>query len=307
MRFIKNSGGAIIVYLMVDATDGETAETGLSPTVQISKNGGAFATTTNGSVEIGNGWYRVTLSATETDTNGPFIIRATATGADEWRDIMHIGTMPVDVLLWNGTAVAVPTVAGVVEVDITHILGAAVSTATAQLGVNVVSGAANSLTASVLAADAVTELQAGLATGTHAANLQAAVDAILVDTGTSGVAIADGSLTPAKFSTGMDVYTAKIWMQDDNAGGVDRYMVAWFKNGAPHRTGITSPTLEVLRVADGTTLIAESAMTQIGGSGTYRLFEATNRISGGAGYMAFARATIGGSAREWVQPIGRDG
>lgn len=38
---------------------------------------------------------------------------------------------------WNSSAVATPTTAGVPEVDLTHIAGAAVSTTTAQLGVNV--------------------------------------------------------------------------------------------------------------------------------------------------------------------------
>lgn len=43
-----------------------------------------------------------------------------------------------NVTQWNGSAVATPTVAGVPEIDITHINGAALNTASAQLGVNVV-------------------------------------------------------------------------------------------------------------------------------------------------------------------------
>jgi hypothetical protein len=68
------------------------------------------------------------------------------------------GVPEVDVTHWLGTAAATPTTAGVPEVDLTHIAGAAVNTSTAQLGVNVVSAAANSLTASALATDAVTEI-----------------------------------------------------------------------------------------------------------------------------------------------------
>lgn len=44
----------------------------------------------------------------------------------------------VDVDGWLGTACATPTTNGVPEVDLTHIAGSAVSTTTAQLGVNVV-------------------------------------------------------------------------------------------------------------------------------------------------------------------------
>jgi hypothetical protein len=87
---IQNGTTPTILFLMVDATDGETAELGLSPTVEISKNGGAFAATTNSAVEISDGWYAVTLTADETDTDGVLAIRATAAGADEWRDYHQV-------------------------------------------------------------------------------------------------------------------------------------------------------------------------------------------------------------------------
>jgi hypothetical protein len=69
-------------------------------------------------------------------------------------------TTPIaaNVTTWSGTTVATPTTAGVPEVDITHIAGAAVNTSSAQLGVNVVSMAANTVTASALATDAVDEI-----------------------------------------------------------------------------------------------------------------------------------------------------
>jgi hypothetical protein len=50
-------------------------------------------------------------------------------------------------------------------VDISHIAGAANSTSTAQLGVNLVSAAANTLTASALATDAVNEIVAAVLAG----------------------------------------------------------------------------------------------------------------------------------------------
>jgi hypothetical protein len=87
---ITSGDTPVIVFLMVDATDDETAETGLSPAVEISKNGGAFNAATNSVTEISDGWYKVTLTGTETDTPGPLIIRATAAGADEWRDVHQV-------------------------------------------------------------------------------------------------------------------------------------------------------------------------------------------------------------------------
>ena len=100
---IKNGSTPRLPILMVDATDDETAETALTVSVEISKNGGAFAATTNSVVEIGNGWYYVDLTATETDTDGPLIIRATATGADEWRDYHQVvSDLPADAVKISG-------------------------------------------------------------------------------------------------------------------------------------------------------------------------------------------------------------
>ena len=56
---------AALQFLMVDLTDGYTAETGISVTAQISKDGGALAACTNSVTEISNGLYKITLTATE--------------------------------------------------------------------------------------------------------------------------------------------------------------------------------------------------------------------------------------------------
>lgn len=61
---------------LVDQTDGITPETGeAGGQTEISKNGGAFASTTNTLVAIGNGAYYVELTATELDTLGLVIVR----------------------------------------------------------------------------------------------------------------------------------------------------------------------------------------------------------------------------------------
>jgi hypothetical protein len=90
---IDNGSTPTLVFLLVDATDDETAETGLSPVVQISKNGGGFTNTTNSATAISNGWYKVVLTATETNTNGPLICRSVVAGTtDEWRDVHQVIT-----------------------------------------------------------------------------------------------------------------------------------------------------------------------------------------------------------------------
>jgi hypothetical protein len=84
------------------------------------------------------------------------------------------GVPSVNISHWLGTAAATPTVAGVPEVDITHIGGTAVTAAAGIPEVKVASVAtdaitadaiaANAIGASELAADAVTEIAAGVLT-----------------------------------------------------------------------------------------------------------------------------------------------
>lgn len=113
MMLIQNSTAVTLLILMVDATDDETAETGVTVTTQISKNGGAFATTTNSTTEISNGWYKVVLTTTETNTDGPLAVRATGTGCDEYRDYHQVyTTLAANVTTWAGTTVATPDTAG---------------------------------------------------------------------------------------------------------------------------------------------------------------------------------------------------
>ena len=69
-----------IPFILLSTTDGSPL-TGASPTVTISKDGGAFAAATNNPAEIGNGYYYIDLTTAETTVNNNVIVRATATGA----------------------------------------------------------------------------------------------------------------------------------------------------------------------------------------------------------------------------------
>ena len=79
---MPDSGVALTVaFKLVDVTDGYTPETGLSPTVTVSTDGGAFAAADDLSItEVGNGWYEFELSAAEM-TGSRVIWHATGTGA----------------------------------------------------------------------------------------------------------------------------------------------------------------------------------------------------------------------------------
>ena len=103
-----------------------------------------------------------------------------------------------------------------------------------------------------------------------------------------------------------DIYTAKVWLYDDDANSYDRYNVVWYKNGVPVTSGITTPLIQVIKSSDGADLVASVAMTQSASTGLYYYNEATNRITSGAAYVIKVTATIGGAARTHYQPTGRD-
>lgn len=77
-----------VVFLMTDTTDHITGKTGLTPTVTLSKNGGAFAAAAGAVTEISNGWYALAGNATDRNTLGSLVVHAAAAGAD-----------PADILL----------------------------------------------------------------------------------------------------------------------------------------------------------------------------------------------------------------
>jgi len=78
-----NSTARPMTFLMVLSIDGQTPATGLSPTVTISKNGGAFGAAAGAVTEIGNGLYALAGNATDRNTLGEFNLYAIADTADD--------------------------------------------------------------------------------------------------------------------------------------------------------------------------------------------------------------------------------
>ena len=74
-------------------------------------------------------------------------------------------------------------------------------------------------------------------------------------------------------------FQAKVWFADDNLGVTDRYTVVFFKNSEPITSGITSPTIQVIKADDGADLLASTALTQVGALGIYKHDETARPIS----------------------------
>jgi hypothetical protein len=88
MLIKQSSATKSVPFFMVDALDHITGKTGLTPSVTISKNGGAFGAPAGAVTETGNGWYKVAANATDSNTLGALIVHASASGADPF-DIIH--------------------------------------------------------------------------------------------------------------------------------------------------------------------------------------------------------------------------
>jgi len=78
-------------FKMVDASDFATPETGKSPTVQVSRDGGAFGASTNSASEVGDGWYTVVLTVVETDAD-IVVLKATASGCAQTDEAFYLPT-----------------------------------------------------------------------------------------------------------------------------------------------------------------------------------------------------------------------
>ncbi len=80
--FKKDQTTSPLVFLMISSVDHISPAVGATPTVTLSKNGGAFGIATGAVSEIGFGWYKLVPNTSDFNTVGPLVVHATATGAD---------------------------------------------------------------------------------------------------------------------------------------------------------------------------------------------------------------------------------
>lgn len=110
MRFLQQSTSVIVtVGPFVDATDGVTAETALTPItteVRLYKAGATAAVDIYDATwtHIGLGMYRVTLTTAHTDTCGPLMLVAQVTGARPVVHEFHVAPATTQAMLVSGSA-----------------------------------------------------------------------------------------------------------------------------------------------------------------------------------------------------------
>ncbi len=145
MDLRANTAVDVLIGPFVDKTDGNTTEDALTLTaaeIKLSKNGQALTLKSDVTAAAfdDDGYYNCELDATDTDTEGNLVLivhqSANALPVRHEYNVLSeaawvslyaakdTGTMDVNVAGWlNDTAPATPNVAGVPNVDVTHLFG----------------------------------------------------------------------------------------------------------------------------------------------------------------------------------------
>lgn len=90
MRVLRQSIARTIMVFLTSSADHVSGVAAATLTITASKAGAAFASITPVVTDRGNGWYSIALTATDTNTLGDLVIRATAAGADPIDTLMQV-------------------------------------------------------------------------------------------------------------------------------------------------------------------------------------------------------------------------
>ena len=202
--FLRQSTSQVVrIGPFLDSTDGVTPETGLTianTDIDLSKDGGAFASKNSGgaTVDGSNGWYSATLDATDTNTVGMLEVEVTVSGAlPVWKTYYVVEEAVYDALYAASATGPVlsselPTNFGDLSitattgrVDVAAIAGTAQTANDVGNDVNAILVDTNALQSDWANGGRLDLILDATATQTSVDTIDANVDAILVDTGTT--------------------------------------------------------------------------------------------------------------------------
>jgi hypothetical protein len=252
----------------LDDTDGKTAETGLTitqPDVRLKKNAGNWAQKAAAQTltHEENGWYEVTLDATDTNTLGVLVVAVHESGAlPVWREFLVVPSQVWDSYLATD----------LLQVDVTQWLGSAPNAlVSGRVDASAGAIASGAITATAIAADAITAAKIADGAIDAATFAAGAIDAAAIATDAIGAnELADGAITAATFAAGAidataiatDAITAaKIAADAITAakiadGAID---AATFAAGAIDATAIAANAITSSELADGAITAAKIA------------------------------------------------
>lgn len=334
MIFLRQSTASqeALMGPFLDDTDGKTAETGLTianTDIKIWKGGATSEVDKNsgGGTHVAGGRYSVVFDATDSNTVGAFEANVHVAGALPVKLSGHVLEEPVyDALFAPGAG----TTAGL-PANLIQSLGAAVTNEDGTLASATAStvtfpttdSAGNSIPdddrytfheIKIVAGTGVGQTVLTTSAGASARQYNVVASTMPVQPDNTSKYVVVGSwnanVTHTEGSSGgafSNLYHADIGFARDTTNSRDEWTVVFFKNGVPLTAGITSPTIQVVKRADGTDLIASSALTQIGSTGHYK-YDASGaeRATLGEAVVAVVSGTIDGSARPFRRVVSRD-
>jgi hypothetical protein len=106
---IKQSTATVnIPFYLVLSADHVTPATGLVPVVTLSKNCGAFAAASGAVTELASGWYKLAANATDSNTLGALVLKATIATADNAHDTHHVVAFDTQDAVRGASGTALP-------------------------------------------------------------------------------------------------------------------------------------------------------------------------------------------------------
>lgn len=103
-----------------------------------------------------------------------------------------------------------------------------------------------------------------------------------------------------------DVYHADVVFTRDSSNNRDEYTATWFKNGVPQTSGVTVPKIQIIKRADGTDLVADTAMSEGGSAHVFYYNHSSLAITAGEAVVVQVTATIDAATRTWRRVVSRD-
>ena len=196
MLYLKQSTASqsVLIGPFVDSTDGVTAETALTISntdIRLSKNGGNIAAkNSGGGTHDENGWYTITLDATDTNTVGRLQLHVNESGALPVFAEFQVLEEDIYDALFAASAAAFDSNQ---RVDVGAWLGNAVTASSGNPDVNVESMDSGVVTAAVVATGAI---------DADAIATDAITAAKIAANAITSSELADGAITAAKFGAG---------------------------------------------------------------------------------------------------------
>jgi hypothetical protein len=122
MSLMKQSTAFNKLIYMVDSSDHVTGKTGLTLTITASKDGAAFSSISPTVTELSNGWYKIALTTTHTNTLGELALHITSSGADPTDSLDQVVAFDPGVAL--ATQSSVDTIDDFLDSEVAAILAA---------------------------------------------------------------------------------------------------------------------------------------------------------------------------------------